>query len=269
MARFDLTDFEWSVIAPLLPAKVRGVKRRDDRQVLNGIFWRLRIGAAWADIPARYGPHTTCVNRFNRWRRAGHWARILSSISEAYDGDIQMIDSSSVRVHQQGANGAQKGAIRLSGPLAWGLTTKIHALVDASGRPIRRRLSAGQACDGHAPLDLLDALPTGSQLLADRACDSNAIRSMISGQGAEAVIPSMPQRNPVIPHDRERYKARNWVERFFNKLKHFRAVATRNDKRDDKFLASVQLASIRIWLRTYEPVSWAVLTFRIHRLVDL
>ncbi|AGB72268.1 putative IS5 family transposase, IS427 group, OrfA [Rhizobium tropici CIAT 899] len=60
MARFDLTDFEWSVIEPLLPTKVRGKARVDDR-VLNGIFWRLRTGAPWADIPARYGPYTTCV----------------------------------------------------------------------------------------------------------------------------------------------------------------------------------------------------------------
>ena len=59
MARFDLTDFEWSVIQPLLPTKTRGVKRRDDRQVLNGIFWRLRTGAPWADIPARNAPHTS------------------------------------------------------------------------------------------------------------------------------------------------------------------------------------------------------------------
>ena len=92
MARFDLTDFEWSVIQPLLPNKPRGVPRVDDRRVLNGIFWRLRTGAPWADIPARYGPHTTCVNRFNRWRRAGVWDRLLSAVSEAYDGDIQMID---------------------------------------------------------------------------------------------------------------------------------------------------------------------------------
>jgi transposase len=57
MARFDLTDFEWSVIQPLLPNKSRGVPRVDDRRVLNGIFWRLRTGAPWADIPSRYGPH--------------------------------------------------------------------------------------------------------------------------------------------------------------------------------------------------------------------
>lgn len=115
MARFDLTDFEWSVIQPLLPTKVRGVPRVDDRRVLNGIFWRLRTGAPWADIPARYGPHTTCVNRFNRWRRAGHWARILEAVSTAYDGGVQMIDSSSIRVHQHAANGQKK----ISDPVAW------------------------------------------------------------------------------------------------------------------------------------------------------
>ena len=136
-----------------------------------------------------------------------------------------------------------------------GLTTKIHALVDALGRPIRLMLSAGQAYDGHAALDLLDALPPGCNLLADRAYDSNAIRAMIVAQGALAVIPSMPQRNPVIPHDGDRYKDRNCVERFFNKIKNYRAIATRYDKRDDNFLASIQLASIRIWLRSYESVS--------------
>jgi len=63
--RYDLTDAEWNSIEPLLPNKSRGVKRVDDRRVLNGIFWRMRAGAPWADIPERYGPHTTCYNRFS------------------------------------------------------------------------------------------------------------------------------------------------------------------------------------------------------------
>ena len=115
MARFDLTDFEWSVIQPLLPNKPRGVPRVDDRRVLNGIFWRLRTGAPWADIPSRYGPHTTCVNRFNRWRKAGVWDYLLEAVSKAYDGDIQMIDSSSIRVHQHAANGKKNKP----DPVAW------------------------------------------------------------------------------------------------------------------------------------------------------
>ena len=64
--RFDLTDFEWSVIQPLLPNKPRGVPRVDDRRVINGILWRFRTGSPWADVPVRYGPYTTCYNRFVR-----------------------------------------------------------------------------------------------------------------------------------------------------------------------------------------------------------
>lgn len=94
---------------------MRGVKRADDRRVLNGIFWRLRAGALWADIPARYGPCATCANRFDRWRRSGHWGRIRQVEPEAYRGDLQMIDSSSIRVQQHGANGPKKGGDPSSG----------------------------------------------------------------------------------------------------------------------------------------------------------
>ncbi|WP_284734568.1 IS5 family transposase, partial [Sphingosinicella terrae] len=76
MSRYDLTDFEWRVIEPLLPNKPRGVPRVDDRRVLNGIFWVLRSGAPWRDLPERYGPRTTCYNRFVRWRKAGVWDRL-------------------------------------------------------------------------------------------------------------------------------------------------------------------------------------------------
>ncbi|MFT6668727.1 MAG: transposase [Afipia broomeae] len=101
--RFELTDFEWAVIEPLLPNKPRGVPRVDDRRVINGILWRFRTGSPWADIPERYGPHTTCYNRFVRWRKAGVWDRLLAAVSQAFDGELVMIDSSSIRVHQHGA----------------------------------------------------------------------------------------------------------------------------------------------------------------------
>ena len=103
MARYDLSDFEWSAIEPVLPRKSRGVPRVDDRRVLNGIFWVLRSGAPWADLPERYGPHTTCYNRFRRGGAAGVWDRIMDAVSAAHDGDIQMIDGTSVRVHHSAA----------------------------------------------------------------------------------------------------------------------------------------------------------------------
>ena len=101
--RFELTDEEWLVIEPLLPNKPRGVPRVDDRRVIDGILWRFRTGSPWADIPERYGPHTTCYNRFVRWRKAGVWDRLLEAVSQAFDGELVMIDSSSIRVHQHGA----------------------------------------------------------------------------------------------------------------------------------------------------------------------
>ena len=101
--RFELTDDEWLVIEPLLPNKPRGVPRVDDRRVINGILWRFRTGSPWADVPERYGPHTTCYNRFVRWRKAGVWDRLLEAVSQAFDGELVMIDSSSIRVHQHGA----------------------------------------------------------------------------------------------------------------------------------------------------------------------
>ena len=116
----DLADTQWQILDSLIPQPTpRGVGRgrpwKDRRAVLNGILWVLRTGAPWADIPERYGPHTTCVNRFNRWRKAGVWDRILAAVSEAYDGDIQMIDSSSIRVHQHAANGKKNKR----DPVAW------------------------------------------------------------------------------------------------------------------------------------------------------
>jgi transposase len=113
MSRYDLSDFEWRVIEPLLPNKPRGVPRVDDRRVLNGIFWVLRSGAPWRDLPERYGPRTTCYNRFVRWRKAGVWDRLMDAITAAHDGDIQMIDSTSVRAHQQAAT-AKGGQIIVS-----------------------------------------------------------------------------------------------------------------------------------------------------------
>ena len=136
-----------------------------------------------------------------------------------------------------------------------GLTTKIHALVDANGLPVVLKLTEGQAHDGRSAADMLGTLAKGQILLADRGYDSNALRTAVAGQGAWPNIKPMSTRliKPVFSPFLYRY--RNRVERFFNKLKHYRAVATRYEKHAANYLALVKLAATRVWLRHYESVT--------------
>jgi transposase len=130
-----------------------------------------------------------------------------------------------------------------------GLTTKIHAVVDANGLPIALKLTEGQAHDGRSASDLLDSVAGGQTLIADRAYDSNAMRQTLANRGAWANVKPMPGRVNVPPFSAYLYRFRNLIERFFNKLKHFRAVATRFEKHDANYLALVKLAAARIWMR--------------------
>jgi transposase len=136
-----------------------------------------------------------------------------------------------------------------------GLTTKIHALVDARGLPIVLKLTEGQAHDGRSARDMLETLKAGQILLADRAYDSDALRAELAGRGAWANVKPMPNPINAPAFSPFLYRYRNRVERFFNKLKHFRAIATRFEKHDANYLALVKLASIQIWMRNYESVT--------------
>jgi transposase len=130
-----------------------------------------------------------------------------------------------------------------------GLTTKIHALVDANGLPILLKLTEGQAHDGRSAADMLDHIGKGQILLADRAYDSDGLRRELTKRGAWANVKPMPGRVNIPAFSSFLYRFRNLVERFFNKLKHFRAVATRFEKHDANYLALVKLAAARIWMR--------------------
>jgi transposase len=136
-----------------------------------------------------------------------------------------------------------------------GLTTKIHALVDRQGLPLRLGLTAGQAHDAPAALGLLDRLEPRTIVLADKAYDGNAIRDLIEAQGAVPNIPAKSNRKWKPCFSKTLYRERNQVERFFSKLKHFRRIATRYEKLAGNFLAMVQLASMRLWLRAYESTA--------------
>lgn len=136
-----------------------------------------------------------------------------------------------------------------------GLTTKIHAVVDAEGRPIRLDLSPGQDHDCTKALPLLDGLAKGSILLADRAYDTDTIRSFADERGAWANIPPKSNRKASFAFSKWIYRQRNLVERFFNKLKNYRGIATRYDRKAENFLAAVKLVAARLWLKFNESAA--------------
>jgi len=238
----------------MLPNKSRGVPRVDDRRVLNGIFWVLRSGAPWRDLPDNFGPYTTCYNRFVRWRCAAIWAKIMNALADAHDAAVQMIDTSIIRVHQHGACISQNRRQSM-GRSRGGLTSKIHAVVDANGLPVRVALTPGEAHDNRLAERLLSRLKPGTMLLADRSYDAGWIRALVAEKGAWANIPPRRNRKDPICFSSYLHRDRNLVERFFNRIKHCRRVATRYDKLAANYLAFVQLASIRLWLRVNESAS--------------
>jgi transposase len=236
--RYELTDFEWAAIKPFLPNKPRGVPRENDRRVLNGIFWVLRSGAPWRDLPETFGPYTTCYNRFVRWGRAGVWDQIMDALAAMHDAAVQMIDTSIVRVHQHGGCMAGKGEQHM-GRSRGGLTTKIHAVVDTNGLPVKIGLTPGETHDNQLCSVFLNELRPQTMLLADRGYDADWIRALASEQGAWANIPPKRNRKEAICFSPYLYRARNLVERFFNKIKQCRRIATRYDRLAANYLAFI------------------------------
>lgn len=150
-------------------------------------------GAPWRDLPDMFGLYTTCYNRFVRWRRAGVWGRIIDALAAAHDAAVQMIDTSIVRVHQHGAC-ITRNQRQSMGRSRGGLTSKIHAVVDSNGLPVRLALSPGEAHDVRLAEKLLSRLKSGSMLLADRGYDADWIRELAMKKGAWAIVSTVQLR---------------------------------------------------------------------------
>jgi transposase len=249
-----LSEAEWALIAPLLPAERGRVGRpsHDNRRVLNGILWTVRSGARWTDVPERYGRWNSVYRRFRRWAQAGVFEALLEALAGALAQErLQMIDSTIVRAHAHAA-GAKKGnADQALGRSRGGLSTKIHIRADAKGRPLAFTLTGGEAHDITGIDELLagwDRLPRC--LLADKGYDADRLREDLLLSGVNPIIPFKSNRQERWSLDRALYRERNWIERIIGRLKQFRRVATRYDKTACAYLATLHLAAIRIWLRS-------------------
>jgi transposase len=126
-----------------------------------------------------------------------------------------------------------------------GLTTKLHALVDAEGRPVTLRLTAGQIADCQEAEALIETVGEGDILLADKGYDTNAIRDRLAEKKAWANIPPKSNRKASFAFSKWVYRQRNLVERFFNRIKQFRGIATRYDKDPANYLAAIKLVAAK------------------------
>src|SRR4029453_3259233 len=194
----------------------------------------------------RFGDWKIVHQRFSRWAKNGVFARIFNTLASDHDNEYMMIDATIVRAHQHSA-GARKNGEQAIGRSRGGLTTKIHALVDALGNPVHLMLTPGQAHDLACAEELIQASDPDA-LIADKAFDADPFINALNERAITPVIPPKVNRKIQRLCDFALYCERNLIERFFNKLKHYRAVATRYDKLARNFLAGVQIACAMILL---------------------
>tara|TARA_R110000868_G_scaffold198474_1_gene444768 strand:+ start:612 stop:1001 length:390 start_codon:yes stop_codon:yes gene_type:complete len=129
------------------------------------------------------------------------------------------------------------------------MNTKLHAVSDAKGRPIRFFMSVGQVSDYTGAAALLGSLPTADWMLADRGYDADWFREALKDKGIRACIPGRKKRKKIVRYDKRRYKRRNRIEIMFGRLKDWRRVATRYDRYPETFFSAILLAAIVIfWL---------------------
>ena len=246
--RYELTDEQWDRVSGLLPAE-RGRKARpakDNRVMVNGMVWVLRTGAPWRDLPQQYGPWSSVYTRFSRWTRQGVWRRVLDELAKDADPIAYMVDATICSSAPGTGSTPEKGAPAI-GHSRGGPTTKIHALVDALGRPVQFALTEGQTHEMRAA-EVLVAEVRDAYVIGDRAYDAAALRKQLKDQGCRVVIPSHPTRRVQRRYDRVLYRMRHRVENFFQRLKPFRRVATRYEGLACNFAGMVTLASALTWL---------------------
>ncbi|MCP5132122.1 MAG: IS5 family transposase [Gammaproteobacteria bacterium] len=246
--RHDLSDETWALLEPHLPGRegVWGGIAKDNRLFIDAVFWILRTGAPWRDLPPDYGGWSNTHRRFIRWRDKGIWEKLLDLLIDEPDYEWLMIDASHCKVHPHaaGAVGGNQDMSRTKG----GFNTKIHLAVDAHGLPVRVLITQGTTADCTQAGRLIEGL-SADYLLADRGYDSNALIDQATSQNMEPVIP--PKKNRLVqrPYDQELYKLRHLVENAFLHLKRWRGIATRYAKNTASFLAAVQIRCLVLWLK--------------------
>jgi transposase len=211
--------------------------------VIHRILFVLSEGCSWRAIDSEDARWNSIYQYWNRWCREGVWQEILSRWMPELAGNLRFIDSTHVKVHQDGSNpaGGQQG--QDMGKTKGGLNTKIHAGVDKKGNPEVLILGPGQEADISVAEEIVSSMDM-EKLAADKGYDSDAFRAWLYERGVTPCIP--PKSNRLYPqrYSKRTYRKRHVVENFFERIKRFRRVATRYDKLSRNFLGFVLLAVI-------------------------
>ncbi len=268
-----MTDAQWRCLEPLLPPGKpwTGRPNEDHRRILNGVLWIDRTGAPWRDLPERHGRVGTVSSRFYRWRAAGIWDRVLSALQADADArgevdwDLHFVDATVIRAHQHAA-GARRTkpagdgqSVEALGRSQGGFSTKLHLRAEGGGKPITAVLTAGERHEQTALQALLDQgavrRPGRGRprlrprcVAGDKGYSSPTARGRLRRRHIRPVIPSKSNQRRQPCFDRDAYRQRNRIERLINRLKQFRRIATRYEKRGVNYLAMVTLGMIVLWL---------------------
>jgi len=249
MRRHELTDVAWRTIEHLLPGRegYPGGRAEDNRLFVNAAIWIARSGAPWRDLPERFGLWNSVFQRFNRWSRSGIWKSVAEAL-QSPDLAALLLDSTGSSCASTCCGLPKKETDEEAlGRSRGGFGSKLHISVDIQGQPVNICLGPGEEHDVTRAEELLgDERPDG--VIADKGYDSDELVAAIRRRGAEAVIPPRSNRTTKRRWNKRKYKLRNLAERFINRIKHYRRVATRYEKTARNYLSFVHLASALVLL---------------------
>ena len=214
---------------------------------IEAVYWMLRTGAQWRELPIKYGNWNSVFTRFNEWSKKKIWEALWAFCQQDPDLEYVMIDASVIRANACAAGYGDKNEQGL-GYSKGGYSCKVHAVVDALGNVLRLVLTPGQQHDVTVASTMLEGY-SDSYVLGDKGYDSAPLREQIIKQGCTPVIPSRSNSLSPAQYDKHIYKERFLVENFFSKLKFYRRVFARFDKKAQNFMSFLALAGAIIWLR--------------------
>jgi transposase len=247
MPRLLFSDDFWSKLKTIL-LQESIYNKPDLRLTVEGMFYRMRVGCPWRDLPKVFGGWNRVYKRFNAWSASGKWGRIFKALVLGSDREWVFIDGSYAKAHQHSAGAASQNDEAIGKSRA-GNTSKIHLAVDSYGLPIEFEITGGHINDCTAAPDLIVKLPTAQTIIADKGYDSERIREKITSQGTQVVIPR--KKNSIKGNgdlDKGLYRYRHLVENAFARLKQYRAIATRFDKLKRNYKSMVAMACAYLWL---------------------